>query len=447
MQTSKAVSRSASLLILFLVPVTWWVTVADWDAEVAGLYSFARAAFNVLVTAAGFSVVYILSGTGPVRPRLQAVALGFSTAFVCLLLLEVPALFFGFNFQKVFGSIEPDTALHLSGGVNRPDPVLIHIHWPHSSFSGDVAGNLAQLGIPAAPHHPVSVSYDHNGFRNDTDYEQADIAVIGDSFVEAAIVAREESLVGLLASRLQRPVVNLGQIAYGFRQELEVLKRFALPLSPRLVVWVVFGGNDLRDVEWYEQQLVNFGKAEPPVPLRERLFSRNMLVAAGAALDDIVRGVFDIPTSNALDHSGLFSRADGVTERVYFGQSADPWNAHQWEVATSTLQEALHLSQQGGAEFVVVYIPRKFRIYKDHLQLASGTAIAKWEVNNLPEALGSWCAANGMHFLDLTPHLARHVQSGIHPYFTDDVHWNPLGHETAASAIADYLSREKIFPF
>ena len=447
MQNSKTLRHFGSLIILLLIPVTWWVTVATWEAEVAGLYSFARAAFNVLVTAAGLAVVYILSGKPPARPRIQAVALGFTTAAVCLLLLEIPALFLGFNFQKVFGTTGPNTALHLSGGVNQADPVLIHIHWPHSSFTGEVAGNLAQLGIPAARRYPVSVNYDQNGFRNDVDFEQADIAVIGDSFVEAAILPREESLVGQLESRLQMPVVNLGQIAYGFRQELEVLKRYALPLSPRLVVWAVFGGNDLRDVGWYEMQRENFGKPEAEPLLRERLFSRNLLVAAGASLDELVRAMLDIPTGKALDHSGLFTRADGVTERVYFGQTADPWNAHQWAVATGTLQEGRDLTRQQGAEFVVIYIPRKFRIYKDHLELSGGTEIAEWEVNNLPEALGAWCAENGIRFLDITPHLAGHVQAGVHPYFVDDVHWNPLGHETAARVITDHLSTEKIFPF
>lgn len=76
------------------------------------------------------------------------------------------------------------------------------------------------------------------------------------------------------------PTVNLGQIAYGLRQELEVLKRYALPLSPKLVVWVLSGGNDLRYVDSYEKDLENFGKRVDAQPLAKRLLTRNLLVAS-----------------------------------------------------------------------------------------------------------------------------------------------------------------------
>ena len=32
-------------------------------------------------------------------------------------------------------------------------------------------------------------------------------------------------------------------------------------------------------------------------------------------------------------------------------------------------------------------------------------------------------------------------------YFVDDVHWNQLGHETAARAISKHLALKGIFPF
>ena len=79
--------------------------------------------------------------------------------------------------------------------------------------------------------------------------------------------------------RLDTDVVNLGQAAYGLKQELGVLRRFALPLRPRLVLWFLFGGNDLRDVELYEWQKRNLetasGAASPkPVSRASRNGSR-----------------------------------------------------------------------------------------------------------------------------------------------------------------------------
>jgi hypothetical protein len=154
-----------------------------------------------------------------------------------------------------------------------------------------------------------------------------------------------------------------------------------------------------------------------------------------------------MPSEKALDRSGLFARSDGVTERVYFSQTADPWNNHQWNVAVETLREANRLSKESGTEFVVVYVPRKFRIYRGHLSVSADSEIAGWDVNDLPEVLSQWSADNGIHFVDTTPDLARQVETGVHSYFIDDVHWNILGHETAAGAIEDYLSSKQIFPF
>jgi len=421
------------------------MTTAPWDFCDFG---FRRAAYNLLGTAAGLVIVYFLLGSKSTREKGQLFALVLGSVIFCLALLEAPVLLFDFNYQRLFRASLDNTAMHLSSGVNKPDPILIHIHWPYSSFSGEVSGNLVQLGIPTTVRYRANVRYDRNGFRNNRDYEKADIAVIGDSFVEAAIVAREKAMVALLESRLGVPTVNLGQIAYGLRQELEVLKRFALPLSPKLVLWVLFGGNDLRDVRYYEQQLSRVNEPTPPVPFVQKLLLRNVLVAGRNLIDNAMRVSFQCPPKEkALNHSGTFRRSDGVTERVYFGQTADPWTRHDWQVAVDTLSEANRLSTDSGAAFVVVYVPRKFRIYRDHIIMSPDRSISRWKINNLPEELGKWSREHGIKFVDTTPYLEALVARGVHPYFVDDVHWNEVGHETAAQVIVDYLSTEHVFPF
>lgn len=437
----------ASLLVVALVPAIWWITTSPAQPEVAGLYSFRRAAFNLAATAAGLAIVYLLLGRKSTRHKVlvllsQATAIG-----LCWLILEIPTLLFGFDYQKVFGAGADATELGLSSRTNKPDPVLIHIHWPHSSFSGEVTGNLVHLGIPRPYRYKADVRYDRNGFRNDREFDQADIVVIGDSFVEAAIVARDRTLVGQLESRLKIPTVNLGQIAYGFRQELEVLKRFALPLSPKLVVWVVFGGNDFRDVEFYERQLKRFGTSRTPAALEQRLGLRNALVAGGKLLADTVRNVSGKPGQSALDHSGLFTRSDGVTERVYFAQAEESPTPHQWEVAMATLTEGSRVSRGVGAGFVVVYVPRKFRVYRDHIRISQEHGMATWASNDLPGDLGRWCAQHDIAFVDTSARLGQVVARGEHPYFVDDVHWNEVGHVTAAEAIIALLESRKLFPF
>jgi len=418
--------------------------MATWDFCDFG---FRRAAYNCVVTAVGFVAVYFLVGSKSTKEKVQSVGLIFGSVLFCLVLLEIPVLLIGVNYQDVFRTAADHTTLGLSSGVNKPDPVLIHIHWPDSSFSGEVSGNLVQLGIPTTTRYRANVRYDRNGFRNSRDFDRVDIAVIGDSFVEAAIIAREKSLAALLESQLSVPTINLGQINYGLRQELEVLKRFALPLSPKLVLWVFFGGNDLRDVKSYEQRLALFNEPRPPVPLVNKLFLHNALVAGRALIDNALMISFQCTKEQALIRSGMFSRSDGATERVYFGQTADPWTPHEWKVAVETLTDANRLATDSGAEFVVAYVPRKYRTYRNHISTSPDHSIAGWKVNNLPEELGKWSSEHGIKFVDTTPFLEDLVANGVHPYFVDDVHWNELGHVTATRAIVDYLSAGRIFPF
>jgi hypothetical protein len=143
----------------------------------------------------------------------------------------------------------------------------------------------------------------------------------------------------------------------------------------------------------------------------------------------------------------MFKRSNGVTERVYFGQTADPWTPHEWQVATATLRDANQLATDSGADFVVVYIPRKYRIYEGHIAVSPDHHIARWKVNNLPEELARWSKRHDIKFVDTTPFLEDLVANGEHPYFVDDVHWKNPGHERAAQAIVDYLAAERVFPY
>jgi hypothetical protein len=442
---NKMIRWILALFVLLMIPATWWATrVTDWEPIILGVYSLNRFFFNLLTTAVLLAAIYYLLGRKSPRDKLLTILATFLVGGICVLLLELPALVFGFDYQKVFNTHSPGDALQLSEGVNKPDPVLIRIHWPNGAFSGEVFGNLAQLGIPDPERHQVDVRYDRNGFRNDREYEHADIAVIGDSFIEAAIVALDQSLVKRVETGTGVPTVNLGQIAYGLKQELEVLKRYALPLSPKVVIWALFGGNDLRDIDDYEAMLSHFGEPPRPVPLKRRLFFRNLAIVGTEALAGYFR---DGPGPTALDRSGFFRNANGARERVYFGQTNPPVTDRQWAVTTETLTEANRLTREAGARFIVVYIPRKFRVYRNHLELQPGTEIAGWDVNDLPERMDRWCRENGIDFVDTGPVLETSVAQGIHPYFTDDVHWNPLGHRLASEALLDYMKRNGIYPF
>jgi lysophospholipase L1-like esterase len=425
-----------AVALLAAALAAWVLNRADpGGARVWRLYTVPGGLVNLGLTWIALAGAYVLLPRSPGRRRgFRMVGITFAGGFV-VVLLELPVLLLGFDYQPLLGTVGAGNWLQMSGTVNKADPELIHVHWPGSTYQGEVVGNLVQMGIADAKPYRVDVRYDHNGFRNDRDLERAEVAAIGDSFIEAAILPIEDGVVKQLEQRLDTDVVNLGQAAYGLKQELGVLRRFALPLRPRLVLWFLFGGNDLRDVETYEWQKRNLDSATGSPSLKERMFLRNGLLALSA----LTTPSFDDSAAGALSSSGVFRRADGVRERMYFGAGCGPWNEHQWKVATETLAEADRLTRAAGATFVVVYITRKFRIYRDHVELEPGSEASTWTVNDLPQVLGKWCGEQGIHYLDLTPRLAEAVARGEHPHLVDDVHWNARGHALAADAVVDFL--------
>src|SRR5436853_550888 len=129
-------------------------------------------------------------------------------------------------------------------------------------------------------------------------------------------VTASELVTSRLASDLRRPVVNLGQSWYGPQQELEVLRRFGLPLHPRTCVWAFFEGNDLQDVERYEQALPVW----PELSRRNhsfalRSFTRNALYA----LRRLGRTAGGQDATGTLAYPfGLLRQGDGREVRMYF---------------------------------------------------------------------------------------------------------------------------------
>ena len=166
------------------------------------------------------------------------------------MLVELPAFLNLIDYRRTFsisGSLLGEEPGYL------PDPELVSKPESYHNVKMEFSrGNLGEvLCLPSHPAEPFELKYDKNGFRNDEDFASADIAVIGDSYVESPMLPSSMLATTRLAKLMQQTVANLGQSGYGPQQELAVLKRYALPLHPKSVVWVFYEGNDLRDAERY----------------------------------------------------------------------------------------------------------------------------------------------------------------------------------------------------
>ena len=328
-------------------------------------------------------------------------------------------------------------AIQLLAQPREPSDPVVALHRPNratpAAWGGNIAVNWLEYGGRLVR---VGRRADRNGFRNREPLERAEIAVVGDSFVEAPLVEAAALFTSEMERRTGRRVANLGQSYYGPQQELEVVRRFALPLEPQVCVWCFFEGNDLDELVRYEATQPKWAafsrNAHSPW---QRSFSRNALLLLGARLG----GMYVDPEASL--RSGVMRLADGSKQRLYFSYPVEPLSAEKLATlrrAGECLGEAHRLCRESGVELCVVFLPTKFRVHHDACRFEPGSSYATATPNDMPERLRSIAAeiSSEIAFVDVTPDLRAQAALGVATYFPDDSHMNAAGHAVVADVLA-----------
>jgi hypothetical protein len=386
----------------------------------------------------------VLWGVGALLTRVPLAELGarFLLSTLGLLLVWIPlevAAVAGFvDYRPLLGA--PISEWWYVAHYNRRDNELLYIHRPYLQLAGTQPGDVAAALCLRTRHYRYDVHYDGHGFRNPRDLTAADIVVIGDSFIEAPTIAEDKVVTSVLARLLGATVANLGMSAYGPQQELAVLRRYALPLHPRLIVWAFYEGNDLKDVGRYEK----YTAGAPPSGMRLRLdasFTRNVFHASYRLLKGCQ------PQPDVTPPTGILRDAEGRSQRMYFAVKNDtlsPADLRHLSTVRSILRAAHGLSSDHGSRLLVAFVPTSFRVYKDLVICLPDSDCAHWSVNDLPQRLQSMVSdiAPDLGYVDLTPAFVEEARRGRVLYRLDDSHWTEDGHRVAAEAIAKAMPRD-----
>ena len=387
----------------------------------------------------GWGVYFSLS-RNPILIKIANCALTTASFVLFLGLLELPTLLGFIDYRSAIlppiARIKPweDPRYQL-------DKELLWIRRPKQRFVGQSAGDLVHwLGIPTTRRYPFDVQYDSRGFRNNDEIHQASLVVIGDSMVEWGFVPEEALVSTWLGRRFQVEVANLGQPAYGPQQELVVLRRYGMMLHPKIVLWFFFEGNDLLDVQKYESFMSNWDTtAQDLHSFKRQSFTMNALLLLNAAIAARHRGDSD----EARRRSCVFLRSQTEDERtIYFAYDGAPLSGKDeasLETAQQVFVKAHNLSTDAGIKFLFVYIPTKFRVYRDFCKFPEDGYGKKWQPNDLPYRLESWHKTQGIPYVDLTAALKAAAGAGELVYFSDDGHLNAQGHRVMAETIAHFL--------
>lgn len=363
---------------------------------------------------------------------------------------------------RVYVALEPETTVGEQNVYGRFDPLLGWTNRPGSSVRYRRREYQTEVQINAL------------GFR-DVDRTEAPspdvlrIVALGDSFVEAFTVERDEGVTRRLESRLGASgcpveVVNAGVHGYSTDQEALWFQERGAALRPRAVLLFFFYNdiiNNVRDNYWGLRKpvvQVRAGRVEPvntPLPGKDAGGAKEPVPATGGrrAPGSVFwrliqsRMMMGAPaTYSRLAQWGLWPplETEGFADelRAFKSRGALPEFDEAWRRTAEILAALAQQVKAAGAEPVLVYIPARLEVSDRDWDLTKqryGLVEAAWDRDLVNRRLRAAIEGSPWRLVDLTRALRAVNQWPREPYFAYDGHWNALGHDTAASAIAEQL--------
>jgi GDSL-like Lipase/Acylhydrolase family len=362
---------------------------------------------------------------------------------VALLVAAVAVGILGLEaFLRVFPQLLPEEArlrLHWSDvreGKDVNDQVMV-VADPYLGFRyrPNFTGHLRRGDLDFA------FTTDEKGFRNDSPSpEAADIVVVGDSMAFGYGVPDEATWSHRVATQLDGYTLrNFGLIGGAPQQYLRVLKREALELNPKLVLFMLFPGNDLDDARVFKDWL----EAHSDITYPEWRIAGGAPPSPWNALERLSHGSYLVAFQRAL-RSSLLSRELGETitfgdgqqlqlaPAVYDGNARMAHPSHPiFQLLMTTIEKAQRLSQRQGSHFLVLLMPTKEEVY---LPLLDKPAPAL--IENFRPALET----QHIPYIDLTPYFQARAREVGPLFFEVDGHPNPSGYQLIADVVLEYLN-------
>jgi hypothetical protein len=305
-----------------------------------------------------------------------------------------------------------------------------------------------------------ALSWDADGWR--VPAAQADhypIAAFGDSFTEAYNAAIPWP--DRLAEALNVPVRNYGYRGYGPLEIRAAAEAFAGKEPRSWVLWAYFAGNDLVDA----QRSSALAERSPFYLLPQLAEQAADRVATEAAQNTDQH--FDFPMPVII--GGNFYEMAFLP--YYLWRQPAPAEGYTGSLAYQSVGETLAAISAAAPDAcrALVFIPPKDQLYYRYIhpdvrQWLRGQGQEQYLDDSgwlhmrpkpvTPEAEDAFIASltdqrdairalveaqPGWRFIDLTPALQARADAGDLLYYPYDSHWNPLGHEVAAAAVAEAL--------
>lgn len=267
------------------------------------------------------------------------------------------------------------------------------------------------LDVYGQADDPFHLTTGPDGWRGSVAFENADVVVFGDSYAFGH-GANDDEMYTRFAGDLK--VKSIGSDGYDMVQAFLWMERYREQISGKLVVWMVFYGNDL----W-----------------------ENLLPAMGHYRKPFVRrtdgGGWDIVSDHVTSDPWPFPSTRSYHEPLA-GICADTSLSRRAFAATRYLVgQGSQLVDETGARLAIVGIPDRVMLTsrgRNKLQSLAPAGVSV-EVGRPDAMLRSICKDLDTPFVSLAEHLSARQ------YLLQDIHWKTSGHRRVGAVIESLYDR------
>jgi hypothetical protein len=326
--------------------------------------------------------------------------------------------------------VKPVNAMGLTSGISEAGTHLrpgFRGTYRNAEFAIDIAVNAQGLRGPDIVSPKPAGTYR--------------VVALGDSFTFGQGVQYEQAWPELVERRLGPPVevVNAGWSAGSPGGYDRYLGSYGMRFEPDLVVVAVFVGNDV------VEDLAERETADRPIEQVEfaSRYITNLQVRVGVVgafrevVDTALPNLYELATVAVV--KAQYALGAHRTHFDYILADDEPAEiAAGWTRTLGMLGAIRDRAASRGARFGVVVIP-----FYD--QVAGTRYGPGYTVDRPQRRIATHCAQQRIPCLDLLPAM-RASPNASALYYLKDGHWTPRGQEVAATAIADWLVRERLVP-
>lgn len=434
-----------SYLIVFFVAACISIAFYFFSWKIGGIdFSLFTCTYFFLVGSFfTFAFVYCMfSGVGSFGRILAKLGLVYITLCSTIIIFELFFRVIGFDFRRQEAQI-----MKVPPFYRMPDDPCGEVFFKRKGnleWHGNVImQQLNNLGytIETTEGEEVSVRYDKDGFRNEVELSDWEVAVAGDSFTELGYLSYTQLFTSVLSRYTGLRVKNLGVSCTGPLTQLCYLKFYGLSRSLKHGVIVFFEGNDITDLsEEYFLLKEYMERAQRPyrqirkqssfiLAVYELLYERNKIKKTKLPIDAYY------VSPNGKVPLTLYS--------LPLTSSAIPVSAH--EGLDVFLREFQMLAQKHKFTPWLFYMPDRIRVYYKHLIFPESVKkpVVNWKPTDLPLFISNKCAQFNINFVDLTPDLIREAESTTNMLYHAQVdsHLTAEGSCAVGKIMAKYLKR------